>query len=98
MRNGTIEPNLVATDNGSVDSSEKHKMHEWSLNLRRILGEYMIGMGAGDISKLISMMSIHGDRSFDRQFYRSGKFVHQKIFSLSKDRKGIVTRRIIFDN
>ena len=81
MRNGTIEPNLVATDNGSVDSSEKRKMHEWSLNLRRILGEYMIGMGAGDISKLISMMGIHGDRSFDRQFYRTGKFVHQKILA-----------------
>ena len=27
------------------------------------------------------MMSIHGRISFDKQFYRSGKFVHQKILA-----------------
>ena len=76
-----FEPNLVVADTGTPFSSEKHKMYEWSLNLKYILGGYMIRNGAGDISKLISMMGIHGGRSFNRQFYRSGKFVYQKILA-----------------
>ena len=79
MFQNAIDPDLVAADTGTPFTAEKHKMYEWSLNLKCILGGYMIGTGARDISKLIFMMGINGSRSFDRQFYRSGKFVHQKI-------------------
>ena len=78
----SVHPELVSECTGTPSTAEKHKMHEWALNLKCILGGYMIGAGAGagagDTSKLISMMCISGGRSFDRQFYRSGKFVHQK--------------------
>ena len=61
-----IEPNLMTTDNRTAAVPDKHQIHEWSLNIRCILGEYMIGTGSRDISKLISMMSIKGGHSFDR--------------------------------
>ena len=75
----SVHPELVSDCTGTPSTAEKHKMHEWVLTLKYILGGYMISTGAGDISKLISIMGISGDRSFDRQFYRSGKFVHQKM-------------------
>jgi hypothetical protein len=75
----TIGSDLVSTCTVSPSSDVKHKMHDYSLNLKCILGGYMIGTGAGDIATLISMMGICGGSSFDRQFYRSGKYVHERI-------------------
>ena len=39
----------------------------------------MIGTGGSDVGKLLTMMGVHGDASFERFFYRSANFVQQKI-------------------
>ena len=99
MNEASIEPDLVSTFTPTASSDVKHKMHEYSLNLKCILGGYMIGTGAGDIATLISMMGICGGASFDRQFYRSGKYVHEKnTTSLSKDSSSFTVGRNKFFN
>ena len=39
----------------------------------------MVGTGSSDVAKVITTMGIGGGASFERQFYRMGRFVHERI-------------------
>ena len=57
----------------------KAKMVSFDLNIRAILGSFMIGTGGHDVGKLLTMMGIPGGSSFERGFYRHGQHVHDRI-------------------
>ena len=59
--------------------------HELRLNLRAILGAFMIGTGGSDIGKLLTMMGVSDGSSFERSFNRSANFVHQKILKRCRE-------------
>ena len=68
----------------SVPSS-KDRVLSYELNLRAILVGYMIGTGGFDISRVMTMIGIEGGSSFERQFYRSGSYVHEVVMGVCKD-------------
>ena len=65
----------------SVPSS-KDRVLSYELNLRAILAAYMIGTGGFDISQVMTMVGVEGGSSFERQFYRSGSYVHDVVMEV----------------
>ena len=70
-----INATLTCLSNGSTNSM----MGDYEVNLRAILGAFMVGTGSSDIAKVVTTMGIGGGASFQRQFHRMGRFVHDRI-------------------
>ena len=58
--------------------------HEYQINVRYILGAFMIGTGVSDIGRLLMMTGVNVGGSFERPFYRSASFVQRKIINRCK--------------
>ena len=54
-------------------------MVSYEVNLHAILSAYMIGTGGYDICRIMTMLGISGGPVFERKFYRSRNFIHEKI-------------------
>ena len=68
--NENNENNLVKslkTDN--IPSYEANMLLNSELNLRSLLGTFMMGTGAEDVSKFMSTIGAGGGPAFERQFY-----------------------------
>ena len=62
-----------------VRSPSKYYMIDYEINLRTILGAFMVGTGLSDIGKVLIIMGIGGGASFERRYYRMGQYVHERI-------------------
>ena len=59
-----IDATLTSLSRGS----SKSFMVDYEINLRAILGAFMVGTGSSDVAKVITTMGIGGGASFERQF------------------------------
>ena len=62
----------------------KVKMISFYVNIRAILGAFMIGTGGYDVGKLFTMVGIPGGSSFERDFYRHEQYVHDRTIKRYK--------------
>ena len=71
-----IHPPQVQNHEKKLKNISNIPNHELQLNLRAMLGAFMISTGGSDVGKLMMMMEERGGSSFERSFYRSANFVH----------------------
>ena len=70
-----LPSNFITNDSKQMQGIKNIPNHELELNLRAIIGAFMIGTGGSDVGKLMTMMGVTGGKSFERAFYRSATFV-----------------------
>ena len=76
----TIEPSKVLPQVESlVCSPSKYKMIYYEINLRAVLGAFMVGTGSSDIGNMLTTIGIEGRGLFERQFYGIKLYVHERI-------------------
>ena len=74
----------VVRGGGGGDNKDANTILSNGLNLRAMLGAYMLDMGGIDIAKLIGFVSIPGGIGFETAFYRVQKEVNERIIERCK--------------